>query len=263
MMKLTTALGVALASLTVAAYASPEAHHVMIHRAGPGPSADADNDGWISRAEATAASDRAFDQLDSNDDGKLDREDRPEGVRSFHGRGGPGLHLDGDNCDRTEDGEGDERRVTIICRSGAGGDSERRVMIFREGAEEHVDIERIEREARRAERDARRAAREADGARIEERNIVIMRRGDGEHGADHAPPMPPLPPMPLFPAMMMFGGENEADLNGDGALSREEFRAQHQRFFDANDANGDGRVRAFAPPQPPEPPAPPEPSRRR
>jgi hypothetical protein len=258
MMKLTTALGVALASLTVAAYASPQTRHVMIHHAGHDVRADADSDGWISRAEAIAAADRAFDALDSNDDGKLDREDRPEGAMSFHSRGGHELHMQDGDCDRTEEGEGNERRVTVICRSEAGGDSERRVMVFREGDHEHVDIER---EVRRAEREAQRAGRDADNAeRRSERNVVIMRHGEG---GDAAAPMPPMPPMPPFPAIMMLGGENEADVNGDGALSREEFRAQHARFFDASDANGDGRLRAFTPPQPPAPPTPPAPPRPR
>lgn len=62
--------------------------------------------------------------------------------------------------------------------------------------------------------------------------------------------------------MMMLGlGADEADANGDDALSLEEFRTLHLRFFDASDVNGDGRVK-FDPPEfehgpPPEPPAPP------
>jgi hypothetical protein len=67
---------------------------------------------------------------------------------------------------------------------------------------------------------------------------------------------------------MLFAHNGEADTNNDDALSREEFRAQQLRFFDASDANGDGRVRLQVadppePPTPPEPPAPPEPPRRR
>jgi Ca2+-binding EF-hand superfamily protein len=34
----------------------------------------------------------------------------------------------------------------------------------------------------------------------------------------------------------------EADLNGDGALSAEEFVAQALRYFDAADVDGDGRI---------------------
>ena len=68
-----------------------------------------------------------------------------------------------------------------------------------------------------------------------------------------------------MPFMMLIANSEEADRNGDGALSREEFVAQHLRFFDASDANGDGRVRFEppVPPTPPAPPAPPEPPRRR
>ncbi len=78
--------------------------------------------------------------------------------------------------------------------------------------------------------------------------------------------MPPHPPM----FMMAFANSEESDLNGDGALSLDEFRAQHLRFFDASDANRDGRVRfsgpswdAPAPPAPPQAPEPPQPPRRR
>ncbi|MEQ1493647.1 MAG: hypothetical protein ABL932_24195, partial [Terricaulis sp.] len=79
-------------------------------------------------------------------------------------------------------------------------------------------------------------------------------------------PVPPVPPVPPAPFMMLIANSEEGDRNGDGALSREEFVAMHLRFFDASDANGDGRVRFEPPPRPPEPPAPPappEPPRRR
>ena len=57
--------------------------------------------------------------------------------------------------------------------------------------------------------------------------------------------------------MMLFMNSEEADLNNDGALSKEEFVAQQLRFFDAADANRDGKIK-FEPPQMhPEPPAPP------
>ena len=59
--------------------------------------------------------------------------------------------------------------------------------------------------------------------------------------------------------MMMMGGVEEFDRDGDNALSREEFRAQQLAFFDASDGNRDGRVRAHRPPEPPVPPEPPEP----
>ena len=101
---------------------------------------------------------------------------------------------------------------------------------------------------------------------------VIIRRGDGggtwtrEDGV--TAPIAPVPPVPPVPPVFMFelGDESEADINGDGALSREEFRAQQLRFFDARDVNGDRRIRAPRPPEPPvapEAPRPPEPPRRR
>jgi hypothetical protein len=62
--------------------------------------------------------------------------------------------------------------------------------------------------------------------------------------------------MPMF-AILIHSSE-EADRDGDGAVSREEFRAQHLRLFDASDGNGDGRIRLPDMPKPPEPPAPPE-----
>jgi hypothetical protein len=62
-----------------------------------------------------------------------------------------------------------------------------------------------------------------------------------------------------MPAVFMIDGIEEYDRNGDQALSREEFRAQHMAFFDASDGNRDGRVRAIEPPEPPTPPTPPEP----
>ncbi|MBL8530870.1 MAG: hypothetical protein JNK94_03975 [Hyphomonadaceae bacterium] len=105
-----------------------------------------------------------------------------------------------------------------------------------------------------------------------QRDVVIVRRGEGAAApaAPGAPPAAPQPPHapaaphpPMF--MMMIASSQEADLDGDGALSAEEFRAQQLRFFDAGDANGDGRVRMEPPPRPPappQPPAPPAPPRR-
>jgi len=59
----------------------------------------------------------------------------------------------------------------------------------------------------------------------------------------------------------------ESDLNNDGALSKEEFVAQQLRFFDAADANRDGKIKFEppmppAPPEAPTPPTPPQPPRR-
>ena len=133
------------------------------------------------------------------------------------------------NCTTTESGAGGERRVTTICRQGGEGEGE--------------------------------APRAPHEGRHVERNVTIIHGGPGE-GA--SAPMPPHPPM----FMMMIANAEEADLNGDGAMSRDEFRAQHLRFFDASDANGDGRVRFDPPrhpgaaPTPPTAPAPPAPPRR-
>jgi len=227
-MRLILALGAALAATTAMAHAQTEERtertHVFVRHAGGHANMDADNDGWISRAESAAAADRMFAELDRNDDGRLDRADRPQ-IEHFDlripGPHGPELH--GDNCTRTESGEGDNRRITVVCRA--------------------------EREVRR-DGEERRVRREGD---------VIIRRHDGdEEGHVRIAPMPPHPPhAPMF--MMMLGEESEADLNNDGAISQDEFRAQHLRMFDAHDANGDGRVRAHRPPAPPEPPVPPTP----
>lgn len=242
-MRLILALGAAVAATTVMAYAQAEERtertHIVVRHGGHG-AADADNDGWISRAESSAAADRMFGELDRNDDGRLNEADRPE-MREFE------FHMDAprhapeagdDNCTRTESGEGDERRVTIICRS-----------------------ERSARAEGREEREVRRHLRHGEGG-----DVIIRRHGGEGHDVMIAP-MPPHPPMaPHAPMFMMFLGEDsEADLNNDGAISQDEFRVQHLRMFDAHDANSDGRVRAHRMPDPPEapvPPTPPSPPRR-
>jgi len=231
-MRLALTLGVAFAALTTMAASAQQNQHdrVVVRHVGGHAEMDANDDGWISREESAAAADRIFGELDSNDDGRLDDEDHARFEHDIQVHVGPGASaVDDENCTRTSEGEEGNQRVTVICRSESGGSS------------------------------------------TDERTVII-RRGGGEwttHDGATAPippvpPVPPVPPAPMF--MMMLGDESESDLNGDGALSREEFRAQHQRFFDARDANGDGRVRAHVPPQPPAPPAPPappEPPRRR
>ncbi|MES1158666.1 MAG: EF-hand domain-containing protein [Terricaulis silvestris] len=102
---------------------------------------------------------------------------------------------------------------------------------------------------------------DANGAHHVEHEVRIYRDDNaappappepGEPPAAPNSPMPPHPPM----LMMMLLNHEEFDRNGDGALSRDEFRTMQMRFFDAADGNGDGRIKFE---QPPEPPTPPEP----
>jgi len=230
-MRLILAVGAAVAATTVLAYAQTEERterttHVFVSHGGHG-GGDANEDGWLSRAESSAAADRVFAELDRNDDERLTEADRPP-MEAFEVHvGGPG-HAplrEGDNCERTESGEGNARRVTIICRD-ERGEGERRGprVVRREGGD-----------------------------------VIIRRHGHGD--GDAAAPMPPHPPHPPRAPMMwmMLDEDSEADLNNDGAISQDEFRNQHLRMFDARDINGDGRVRAHRPPEPPTPPSPPTP----
>jgi hypothetical protein len=303
-MKFALSLGAAFAALTLAASAHTDQQRVVVRHHGGGldMNIDADDDGWVTRAEASAAADRIFDQLDSNDDGRLDSADH----RSLHTFD---VHIDGPEIEVLEGGDGD-RRVRVIRRDGVDNEriereveralaeaeraveeaerhaerAEREAERAAEQAERHA--ERAEREAERAaeqaERHAERAVREAeraarDAERHLERHVVVIRGHGGEWRSEDGAiaPVPPVPPVPAVPPhppmfMMLIANSGEADLNGDGALSREEFRNQHMRFFDASDANGDGRVRyeppvppvppvAPAAPQPPTPPQPPRP----
>jgi hypothetical protein len=215
----------------VMAYAQTEERttertHVFVHHAGGHESADADDDGWVSRAESSAAAERMFARIDRNDDGRLSEVDRPRHEQFEVHVGGPGHApgADDDNCERTESGEGDNRRVTIICRDDrrAGEEGERRRVVRREGGD-----------------------------------VIIRRHGGEGHGDVIVAPVPPVPPVP--PMIWFMDEDSEADLNNDDAISLEEFRAQHLRMFDARDANGDGRVRAHRMPEPPTPPVPPTP----
>ncbi|MGE0740507.1 MAG: hypothetical protein AB7O98_04130 [Hyphomonadaceae bacterium] len=265
-MRLALALGAAFAALTVAAATAQTTRVIVRHGGGEHPalSIDANEDGWVSRDEASAAADRMFDHMDRNDDGRLTSEDRAAMFEDVH------IRVDGPEVEVLE-GEDGERRVRVIRR-----EVEREVEeAMREAERATRDAERevreAQRDARRAERDARRAAREArdeDGHERHVERVIIIRGGEGEwedmegmvHPVPPTPPVAPVAPVPPHPPMfmMLIANSEEADLNGDGALSREEFRAQHLRFFDASDANGDGRVRFEEPPLPPEPPAPPE-----
>ncbi|MBL8542623.1 MAG: hypothetical protein JNJ63_02340 [Hyphomonadaceae bacterium] len=253
-MKLALFLGAAVTAVTLAAASAETTSRVIVrHGGGPDINFDANNDGWLTRAEATAAADRAFEHMDVNHDGRLTAEDR-QAMHEMHVRvDGPDVHIE-------DDGHG-ERHVRVIRRGDSDiDDAEIEAEIERAMAEAHRGVEQAEREAHRAERHAREAEREArDAERHTERRVVII-RGDDDEAAD-LPGMPPMPPMPPHPPMfmMLVANSDEADTNGDGALSREEFRAQQLRFFDASDANSDGRIRFEAPPEPPQPPEPPEP----
>lgn len=280
-MKLPIALGIAAAALTVAAAsAQSTSRHVIIHGDSDSISRiDSNEDGWITRAEAASAYERVFSELDTNNDDRLDSADRRD-VR---------VRVDAPNVRvfRGGHGDGDVRVITGDLDPETEARIEREIEEAMQRAEIHIeraerDAERAaeraerlaERAAERAERDAERAERHVQRFRDGDRDVIIIRSGDGEGGSwtslegavAPVPPIPPVPPVPAVPFMMLIANSEEADRNGDGALSREEFVAQHLRFFDASDANGDGRVRfepPAPPPEPPAPPAPPEPPRRR
>ncbi len=298
-MKLPIVLGVAVAALTVVgASAQSTSRHVVIHGDSDSISRiDANEDGWVTRAEASASFERIFADLDTNDDGKLDGADHREiridvdapHVRVFrHGGGGEeNVRVITGDLDPETEARIEREIEEAVSRAEAHAErAERDAERAELEAERHA--EQVEREAERSmertERDAERAEsrgeRHVQRIRDGNREIIII-RGDGEggswtsmEGVAPVPPAPPVapvavvapaPPVPAVPFMMLIANSEEADRNGDGALSREEFVAQHLRFFDASDANGDGRVR-FDPPRPPEPPiapTPPEPPRRR
>lgn len=54
-------------------------------------------------------------------------------------------------------------------------------------------------------------------------------------------------PQDLPPFLFLLATIDEADTNGDGAISLDEYVAYQLRFFDAGDGNHDGRIRIFAP----------------
>ncbi|MBI3438182.1 MAG: hypothetical protein HY054_05950 [Proteobacteria bacterium] len=245
----------ALGATSIAAYADQAERIVIRHGGGHMADIDTNHDGWLTRAEAAAAADRMFDHLDSNHDRRLTEADHPpmEHDVDVHIGGPEGLSGDDDrNCTRTvEPGpDGHGQRVTVICHGddeGGGGTNERRVII------RHGDS----------------AAPQAESGEHIERNVTVITRSDDDadrvapeapatpappHAA-HAPMPPHHPHAPMF--MMLLANSDEMDTNHDGAISRDEFRAQQLRFFDASDANGDGRIRFEPPPMPPMPPTPP------
>lgn len=280
-MKIALTLGVAVTAVTLAAASANTTSHTrtVIRHGGPGAiNIDADNDGWLTRAEAAAAAELNFDEMDTNNDGRLTSEDRPawDEIRVDVEAPDIDIDLDGPGVHRMEfeDENGDRR---VIIRRGELTEAEEariereveRAMAQAERALEQAERSResAERAARQAERRAERAARDAE-RHVSREVIVIRADGDDHHmAAPRAPAPPHAPPPPRAPMfMMLVANSEEADTNGDGSLSREEFRAQQLRFFDASDANVDGRIRfetPAAPPEPPEAPTPPEPPRRR
>ncbi len=243
----------ALGATSVAAYADQANRVVIRHHGGPMMDMDANQDGWLTRAEAAAGADRMFDHMDANHDGRLTEADHRAmhadlDVRIEDPEGAPAP--DDRNCTRTAEGD----RVTVICNSDDGGEGAQRV------------------ERRVIVRHDDHAAPHAEAGRHVEREVTIITRGDDDDDDMAAPETPPVPPVPATPAvprapmaprpphppmfMMLLASSEEMDTNHDGAISREEFRAQQLRFFDASDANGDGRIR-FDPPAPPVPPTPP------
>jgi hypothetical protein len=273
-MRLGLALGAAVIATTMVAYADSDNNNrrFVFHRGEP-VNADTNNDGWLSREEAGRDADRLFADLDRDNNGRLTDEDHEllgreieaEVERAMEGveieMEDLNLELEGldeeiernmvfineQDCETTTETENGQTRTTTVCRSDDDDHAER--------ARDHAD----------------RARDHADRVRDRvERRVHVIRHRGGDVLVAPVPPVPPTPPMPAVPPvphmpMFWMGGSDsdESDLNGDGWLSREEFRAQQLRHFDARDANNDGRVRYEQPPRPPEPPQPPEPPRRR
>jgi len=201
-------IGVAAAALGLAGVVAvsadpPPAGAPRAERHRPFGDLDANSDGFVSRAEVQAHTERAFDAMDTNDDNKLDSADRSR-MRMVEKRvirkSGEGKDID------------KEIENIIVEHGGSGGDGERR---------------------------------------------VIVRKHDGKGGDRHGGPRVHRMRGGGMPFMMLMHSD-EADTNGDGALSKQEMVAQHLRFFDAADVNGDGKVK-FDPPAPPTPPTPPLP----
>ncbi len=265
-MKRVWALGAALVAIVAVAEAQADRNtRVFIRHGGPAELAvDANEDGWVSRAEASAAAERMFAEMDENDDGRLNAEDRSPGVFEFHLEG-PDIALEELEGEMGEDVRREVRREIVRAHREAERAIREAEVRVREAEREIRDAEAMAEDAERLAEDAERLAEDAErrGDRV-----IIVRNGDRiEWEGRPVMAVAPLPPMPPMPAMaptallLMFANSEEADRDGDGALSREEFRAQQLRFFDASDADGDGRVRfSFDMPAPPAPPEPPQPA---
>jgi hypothetical protein len=260
-MRLGLALGAAVIATTMVAYADSENNNrrFVFHRGEP-VNADTNNDGWLSRDEAGREADRLFADLDRDNNGRLTDEDSELLSREVEAeveRAMEGVRIEMENLDLELEGldEEIERSIVFINDQDCETTTE-----TENGQTRTTTVCRSEDRDDRADRDDRRI----------NRRVHVIRHGDGDVLVTPVPPVPPMPPVPAVPPVphlpmfWMGGGDSdESDLNGDGWLSREEFRAQQLRHFDARDANGDGRVRYEQPPRPPEPPQPPEPPRRR
>lgn len=274
-MRIALALGAAVIATTMVAYADSDNDNrrFVFHR-GEQVDADTNNDGWLSRDEAARDADRLFADLDRDNNGRLDDTDGELLEREIEAeveRAMEGVEIEMQNLDFELEGLDEEIERSLVfvdqqdCETTTENDNGRRTVTT--VCETDDDDDHADRARDRAERARDRAEREHDR---HDRRVQVIRRGDGDVFIAPIPPIPPVPPvpavppMPPMPAFWMGGIDNdESDLNGDGWLSRDEFRAQQIRFFDARDANGDGRVRYERPPEPPEPPTPPEPPRRR
>ncbi len=186
--------------------------------------------------------------MDGDHDGWLSRAEASAGFERMFAR------LDRNNDGRLnsdDHGDDDNDLADLPDMPGGPGDENCTRTESGDGAERHVTV--ICTDERQAGAGAESGER---SERHTERHVRVVRGGHGGH--------PPMGAMPMM--MMMHSGEGDA--NNDGATSREEFRAQHLRFFDAADVNGDGRLRmpehhAGAAPTPPTPPTPPPPPPRR
>ncbi len=77
-MRVALALGVAFTAMTAVAFAQSERVVIRHHGGPPHVEMDANDDGWISRDEASAGATRVFADLDRNDDGRLTDADQPD-----------------------------------------------------------------------------------------------------------------------------------------------------------------------------------------
>lgn len=222
-MKLALALGVAFAAMTVVAQAEPE-RQVFVYQEVLAGGQDADDDGWVSRAEASIAADRMFAEMDRNDDRRLNDADWPP-PEDFD------IRIDGDDA---HDGEGE--RAVIIRR----------------------DHEPAQREhGRRVERRIER--RIVDGGAGDA--LIIHRDGDGlELGG----PLPAPPHPPVFMAMSSNAQEFDRNGDGALSQEEFRSQQLRYFDASDGNGDGRVRAAApmqweMALPEPPEPPTPPVP----